>query len=349
MSSPIPIQNIYYLLVYAWNRLPESELVDVSGIESTELVDLFASVLIGGTNHLLRRGLDQSYSEHQAEIAGVRGRIDIGVTARRMLMAHGRTFCRFDELSIDTLPNQILRSTIRRLAGSASVAPALRIRLKGLDRDLGGISVVPLGKQLFRRVQLHGNNRFYRFLLSICELILDTALASEDKGGYQFRDFIRNDKRMAALFESFVFNFYRIHRPDLKISSERIYWQASSQSDPSLTFLPSMKTDISVRSVDKTLIIDTKFYRDTMQKHYGNESIHSGNLYQIFSYVKNLESRGGNDAVADGMLLYPTVGQDLRLKYTMPDHSIRVCTVNLKQPWQGIAEELDRLLSEFPR
>ena len=50
MSSPIPVKNIYYLLSYAWDRLPESEVTDVSGLESTELVDLFAAVLSGGIN-----------------------------------------------------------------------------------------------------------------------------------------------------------------------------------------------------------------------------------------------------------------------------------------------------------
>jgi 5-methylcytosine-specific restriction enzyme subunit McrC len=43
----IPIQNIYYLLCYAWNKLEERDIVDVKGIETTELCDLFAKVLIG--------------------------------------------------------------------------------------------------------------------------------------------------------------------------------------------------------------------------------------------------------------------------------------------------------------
>ena len=33
MTAPrIPIQNLYYLLCYAWNRLPQNKLVDVSGV-----------------------------------------------------------------------------------------------------------------------------------------------------------------------------------------------------------------------------------------------------------------------------------------------------------------------------
>jgi len=31
MTFAIPIRNIYFLLLYAWNRLPEGQVVDVSG------------------------------------------------------------------------------------------------------------------------------------------------------------------------------------------------------------------------------------------------------------------------------------------------------------------------------
>src|SRR5688572_18297637 len=98
MTSPIPIRNIYYLLCYAWDRLEEGGLVDISELDSTELADLFAMVLLNGTHHLVRRGLDQGYVAQQADLRGVRGRIDIGITARRLMAPHGRTYCHFDEL-----------------------------------------------------------------------------------------------------------------------------------------------------------------------------------------------------------------------------------------------------------
>ena len=52
----IPIQNIYFLLCYAWDKLDERDVVDVDPVGITELVDLFSRVLISGTNHLLKRG-----------------------------------------------------------------------------------------------------------------------------------------------------------------------------------------------------------------------------------------------------------------------------------------------------
>ncbi len=305
-------------------------------------MDLFAAVLASGINHLLRRGLDQNYVPHQEEIAGIRGRINIGVTARRMLVSHGRAYCEFDELSVDTLPNQILLSTVQRLSKAPNLNKDLKARLSGTSRMLGGISTIPLTKHAFRKVQLHGNNRAYRFLLNICELVLDMSIVDESAGSYKFRDFIRNEKQMARLFENFVFNFYQIHRPDLSIKRDIISWQASSSSDPQLRYLPNMKTDISVRSKaeNKTLIIDTKFCKETFQKYYDSETIHSGNLYQIYSYLKNLEPCGGADAGADGMLLYPVVERSVRQTYDLPGHNVHICTLNLAADWQDIQAEL---------
>ena len=209
MASRIPIQNIYYLLVYAWDHLAEGELVNVTGIDSTELVDLYAAVLLSGLRHLLRRGLDRSYLPVEAEIAGIRGRVQMAVTVNRMLPQHGRAYCQYDELTVDTLPNRILLATLRRLIKAPTLDIHLRNQLRQLDRSLRDISEIRLTKQAFRTVQLHGNNRFYKFLLSLCELILDSSISTEEHGRYTFRDFLRDPDRMAKLFERFAFNFFR--------------------------------------------------------------------------------------------------------------------------------------------
>ncbi len=51
--------------------------------------------------------------------------------------------------------------------------------------------------------------------------------------------------------------------------------------------LPVMRSDIMLRYKDKCLIIDAKFYKNTLHNYYDTKKIHSTNLYQIFTYVKN--------------------------------------------------------------
>ncbi|WP_111641859.1 5-methylcytosine-specific restriction endonuclease system specificity protein McrC [Marinimicrobium alkaliphilum] len=340
MTPSIPIQNLYYLLIYSWNRLAESEVVNISGIDSTRQVDLFASVLAQGVRHLIRRGLEQGYQNYQETIPGIRGRIDMATTARRALAAQGLAHCEFDELTTNTANNQIIRSTLYHLAKVSDLDGQLRKQLVGLYRELDGIDCPPLKKSLFRRVQHHGNARFYRFLLNVCELVAAGLLVDQEEGGYRFRDFLRDEKLMARVYEEFLFNFYRTERPDLSITKERISWTVEPGSSSDMAYLPGMETDISVRSKTKTLVIDAKYYVRTLTSYYDTERIHSSNLYQLFAYLKNMEARGGPDAHSEGMLLYPTIEQELRLNYRIQGHNVRICTVNLAENWKDIKEEL---------
>jgi len=347
MPSIIPIQNIYYLLSYSWNRLAEADVVDVTGIDSTEQADLFAFVLIRGTRHLIRRGLEQGYQVRSETIPGIRGKIDIVTTARRLLAAQALAHCEFDELTTNTLANQIIKTSLIHLSKVKNLDSNLRRQLIALHRELDGIDCPPLNKHLFRKLQLHSNARYYKFLLSVCELISDSLLIDEKTGSYHFRDFLRDEKLMARVYEEFLFNFYRTERPDLSVKKEKITWIADVEDPKNMAYLPTMETDISLRNTEKTLIIDAKYYKDTFSSYYDTERVHSANLYQLFAYLKNLEQREGPDKNANGMLLYPVVNQEVRLAYTLHGHQVRICTVNLAADWHAIHNELKALVMDL--
>lgn len=343
----IPIQNIYYLLCYAWNQLEEGQVVDVDTLQSTELADLFARVLDSGINHLLRRGLDRGYRSMSEDTARLRGRIDFGVSLKRMLPPRARAHCRFDELDHDVLHNRILKTTLRRLAYVQGLDAKLRTKLLLLHRRFANISETPLNRLTFRRVQLHSNNAFYRFLMNVCELVQRSVFLNETVGAHQFRDFMRDDKAMARVFEHFVFNFYKREQNTYAVARNIISWDLEAPDEESRSLLPQMKTDISLRAPGRTIIIDTKYYSHTLQTHYGKESFHSAHLFQMFAYLKNLEKDAGSDASAEGILLYPTVSKPLDYTYKMPGHVLRICTINLAQEWQGIHRDLLELVNRF--
>jgi 5-methylcytosine-specific restriction enzyme subunit McrC len=339
VAITIPIRNIYYLLCYAWDRLGEGETVDVSALDSTELADLFATVLIGGTRHLLRRGLEQGYLEHEEELSGIRGRMQLAVSTRRLLLTHGKAVCTFDELSVDTLPNRILKTTMRALVRVDALNDKLRDQLRQLSAQMRLVGDIELNRLMFRRVQLHGNNRYYRFLMSVCEIVAHNLLVDERTGSYKFRDFVR-DKRMAKLFEAFVLNLLRIESRAWDVRRERISWIGMNTEHAENDYLPTMETDITVRSNQATLVVDTKYYGEMFAGRYESEKFHSAHVYQLFAYVKNLEARGGKDANARGMLLYPKVHRDVCERFQLHGHDMWVCTIDLTQDWKEIKGSL---------
>ena len=344
----IPVHNVYYLLCYAWNALDEGRLVDVDTIRPRHVVDLLASVLASGTKHLLRRGLDRGYLEHRERLSTIRGRIELAPTIRRGLHRQGQVHCAFDELSHDVLHNQILKSTITQLIAMGELHHEVRRDLVTLRRRLGLISDIPLHPSPFGRIQLHRNNAFYRFLLHVCELVASCLVPDESSGRNRFRDFLRDEKKMARLFELFVRNFFRREQTEFAVKSEQLVWDAKPavpDRAEDLAQLPRMLTDISLRSPGRTLIIDTKYYHEALASKYeGRSKVRSENLYQLHAYLTNMEHREGPDAEAEGLLLYPDCGGEVDLAFELRGHLVRVRTLNLDQHWRGVHADLLELL-----
>ena len=206
----IPIENIYYLLCYAWNSLDEKGRVSVSIDDKTTLLDLFVKVLIGGSKQLLKRGIDRNYISETEGISGIKGKFEIAQTLKNNLLIQQKTICTFDEFSANILPNRILVSTIARLLKTGNVDVVLKSELQSLQRRFSGIEPIKLHHAIFKNVQFHRNNLIYHFLLNVCEIIYDSTFPSETEGRFTFADFTRDDVKMNRLFENFVRNFYAI-------------------------------------------------------------------------------------------------------------------------------------------
>ncbi len=167
----IPIENIYFLLCYAWNKLDEKERVNVSIDDKTELLDLFAKVLINATKMLLKRGIDKNYIEHTEDLAGVKGKVQISQTLKSNLLFKQRTICNFDDFSANIISNQILVSTIYRLIRTKGLDKQLKSELVSLQRMLSGIDQIEITNPLFKQVRLSRNNHFYGFVMNVCLII----------------------------------------------------------------------------------------------------------------------------------------------------------------------------------
>ena len=215
-----------------------------------------------------------------------------------------------------------------------------RVSLKDYDtrRDLDAI-----------RLQRHQSH--YRLILAICKFILDNTVFNENRGVYEFLDFERDHQRMAALFERFVFNFYKRHLgPPWRVRSEDIRWQYEP-GGIGVEYLPKMQTDITIEGPDRKLIIDTKFYQDPLEGQWSRR-FHTANLYQLHAYLSNVARTDFHprNPQAEGMLLYArTADAELpRLDARILGHRFRVESIDLDQPWKGIETALLALFHQDP-
>jgi 5-methylcytosine-specific restriction enzyme subunit McrC len=106
-----------------------------------------------------------------------------------------------------------------------------------------------------------------------------------------------------------------------------------------------MKTDVTLESSARILVIDTKYYAAALQvSQFGKATIRSSNLYQLFTYLMNLQKVNPNGPTVEGILLYPVVGQSLDLRFRIHGHPVGVATLDLNQHWKGIRRRLFALI-----
>jgi 5-methylcytosine-specific restriction enzyme subunit McrC len=341
----IPIENIYYLLCYAWNNLEEKDRVSISIDDKTELLDLFAKILINATRLLLKRGVDKRYFDFDTELAGVKGKMDLSQTLKSNLHLKRRTICSFDEFSSNVLMNQILVTTIYRLIRTKSLDKELKNQLKSLLWMWTNVDKIELKSSLFKQVKLNRNNHFYGFILNVCQIIFENSLPSEERGALSFSDFTRNDQKMNQLFESFIRNFYKMEQREYpRVKCEIIKWQFTNTDPIHTQYLPIMETDISLENDREKIIIDAKYHGETMTINYAKEKIKSTNLYQLFGYLLNQEDDSRKTQNATGILLYPTIEKEYDLQFKYYNHHIYIKTVNLNTNWRNIETRLKDIL-----
>ncbi len=126
--------------------------MNVAVDDRTELLDLFAKILINGTRMLLKRGIEKSYVSETLELAGVKGKLEMGPTLKSGLLFKQRTVCSIDEFSGNILSNQILLTTLYRLLRTCDLNPDLKKQLKSLIWLFSGIQTIELSNRLFSQV-----------------------------------------------------------------------------------------------------------------------------------------------------------------------------------------------------
>lgn len=133
---------------------------------------------------------------------------------------------------------------------------------------------------------------------------------------------------------------------DYSVAREDMRWRVDDSlgGDPAL--IPIMRTDVTLRSKCRTVVMDAKFYADPFPKSRGVPKLRSGHLYQLFAYMKHAGDRAP-DLPVGGTLVYASPGSSSRQRYRVDGHEIAIAAIDLTQPWPKIHLELLALLSGF--
>ena len=339
--NSIPIENIYYMLCYSWDKLDYINRNKIGIEESIDIQNLLCRILVDEVDILIKKGIKKNYKELSESSSVVKGKINFKESIKYKSTKQCKVNHSYDELDENIIINIVIKTTLINLIKIEDLSINNRNKVKRLIKYFNFIDTISLNKKIFENISFNKMNREYKFIINICQLIFDNLLINKNDNSAEFYNFIEDERKMAYLFESFVRNFYKKELRGAKVYREDIYWELTGEF---VEFLPKMQTDISLEYNDKKYLIDTKYYKKSLVENYGSKKLISGNLYQIFSYLKNNESKSKKDEFATGILLYPRVDKTLDLEYSMDKHNINIYTVNLNSKWNEISKRLISLI-----
>jgi 5-methylcytosine-specific restriction enzyme subunit McrC len=352
----IPIRNVWYMLLYAWN-LPSLKNKKLLAPDcSPTLVGLLGTLLAWSTERLLaRRRLRPYYKPHRQFVRGIRGHIDFIQSLQQLSFQRGEVHCHFSELSLDNIKNRIIRGSLLHLARSdlpffagesRKNEDELRQRLLNGARHMEGVAIIRVRPSDFRTVVLARGDTDYALPLAICEMLVRFKLPTEASGDLCLYELLRDELTMHDVFERFVRNFYRHWLRDTHVVSNKyLRWPAQHPR------LPSMHPDLTIEPrgnpTGRRLVLDTKYYKEALVKtpHDDVEKFISSHLYQLYAYVRSQEHYGFLNT--EGILLYPTVDHELDEQVQLHDHVMRIATLDLSREWPEIESRLADLVQSI--
>lgn len=346
MNSHIPIKNLYYLLAYAFSALKDHNYSNLEKEDFDSAEDLFAEILILAVSKQLKQGLKRGYLLIEEEISSVRGKILLAESFKEGSLQRKKLICSHDEYNEDCYFNRIIKTTLILLLKSV-IRKDRKSKIRHLLKFFENVSELNPHRINWKQ-QYDRNSATYRLIIYICNLLVNSKIQSNSKDGKSLEDYI-DERELSHLYEKFILEYYRRHYSnELSADDSQIKW-AEVESDD-LSLLPSMKSDITLtnKKRNKVLIIDAKFYSQSLQKRFEKFSIHSGNLYQIFTYVKN-KSFTCSDKEVSGLLLYAKTDHELqpKAKFKMSGNDISVDNLDLSTDFSLIKEKLDRIVKDW--
>ena len=340
----IPIQNIYYMLSYAFQTLQAENYKDLAAENFHNTAELCAAILDKGIGIQLKHGLRRDYVSKSESLSTLQGKLNISESIKTQTMLKKQMICTYDEFSTNIQFNQIIKSTVLLLL-KANITNSRKKSLRKLLLFFSDVNEIDLHFVNWNQ-QYNRSNQNYQMLIGMCYLVYKGLLPTQNNGTTKLMDFF-DGQRMCRLYEKFLLEYYRKEHPELTANASQIAWQLD---DTENQMLPRMQTDIMLSKNNNILIIDAKYYSHMTQQQYGIHTLHSNNLYQIFTYVKNKEFELRNyEHTVSGMLLYAQTDEDIipNNTYHMSGNQISVLALDLNQDFSKISRTLDDIAKNF--
>lgn len=254
------------------------------------LIRLFCAKLMDA----VRQGMPRRYVEIEDDLAALRGRLNVTRQFTTLAAQPQKLACQFDDFSIDTLLNQVMKAAVSKLSRVAQASDNQRA-LRELTFTYADINDIRPAAVSWDAIVLDRTNERWRELLSLARLLLGDQHQNTSAGGVEGHTLLFE---MNVLFEEYV---ARLLKQALAGTG---LWVSSQGGHRSCLFDGDVgrfrtRPDLIVRSgEDVVLIIDTKWKRIAARIDDPKQGVSQSDVYQMMAYGQLYDC-------AHTILLYP--------------------------------------------
>lgn len=274
------VANVLELMTWSTHRLLLHE--DDVGLRSSSLAAAVAALYSRTLDRTLARGVDHAYVEEDDRLVTLRGRVDLPAQARAVGLAVPIA-CRYDEWSIDTASNRLVRAAALALLRMPDIAPSSGYALRRAIWRLDGVTQIRPGEGA-APTPLTRLNRHYAAAVDLARLVLRAAGPAQSHGSVGTASFMIN---MNDVFEDFVHgSLANALRGRLDVVRQRVVplgARGEVRSEPDLIFVEPGGGDLLVADIKYKLTTDGRG--------------RSQDYYQLLAYCTSL-------GLGRGVLIY---------------------------------------------
>jgi len=268
--------------------------VGTMGRQTEVLLDVFLIYFCNLLQAQLMQGMLRGYVEKEENRHVLRGRIKLEMQFKHNLAHEERLYCRYDEMSIDTPHNQVIKSVLCQMRKFASGATA-RKRIAGLIMRFADIKDIPANLAFFDGLVFDRTTCRYKKVFTLCRLLLQGLHPDVVAGDSPCLALVFD---MNRLFEAYVAAIMGRHarKRGLRMQEQGPSKYMATRMDTGGSLF-RMKPDMAFLDENTPIALaDAKWkLLDENGKRLG---ITQGDLYQMSAYA----ARYGIDKLA---LIYP--------------------------------------------
>ena len=329
-------------------------------ITDTSILEIFINLFIKEVEEIIEKGLLYNYIDRNENINVFKGKLDINNHIKYNFSHKEKFFMKFDEFSISSLENSIIKLTIQKLK-KISVNSKNKDNLNKISHHFENVRVLSNSIESLKYITFDRTNSYYKNAIQYAKIFLNDqsssifATANGEVATILFP--------MEIIFENYITNKL------INIVKEKFYNELTVkvQDDSCSVFsnvtlnnteidnMFKVKPDIVIKNKNtkEIFILDTKW--KILDKLDSKFKISTDDIYQMLSYVKIYNDRYKNSHTCEkAYLIYPapnrresSFSSDDKIKFKTDNFELNICFVNLSSEETTEKDLIDVLKNFF--